>query len=283
MKSLKFSFVGGDLRLAAAHFYIKEAGYLSDTFLLEKAENLPPEEKCIIFPKSDVYVLPLPITVDGKTLNSPMSDLSLLFSDFFNLIPKDAVIFGGLIPDNVKALAADYGITCYDYYDSEELQVKNAVPTSEGAIEIALRELPVTLFGTKSLVTGYGRIGKVIAPMLKALGSNVTVATRSKDSRIWSEISGFPSIDTALISELVNDFDLIINTAPVKLFTGEILKNLKKDTLLIDLASRPGGVDMDEASLLGIRVIWALGLPGKCAPVSAGRIIGSTVLNTLSL
>ena len=92
---------------------------------------------------------------------------------------------------------------------------------------------------------------------------------------------GFDTVNTSLLSESAKDMDLIINTAPSRVITKEVLSCLKKDVLIIDLASRPGGVDMDEASLLGIRVIWALGLPGKCAPVSAGRIIGSSILNLL--
>ena len=69
----------------------------------------------------------------------------------------------------------------------------------------------------------------------------------------------------------------------VKEKEGErLLKNIKDDALILDLASRPGGVDMDAASSLGIKVIWALGLPGKCAPVTSGHIIGSTILNILS-
>ena len=55
-----------------------------------------------------------------------------------------------------------------------------------------------------------------------------------------------------------------------------------KDTLIIDLASKPGGVDMDAARDLGVKVIWALGLPGKVAPVTAGNIIKETICNIFS-
>ncbi|MBR6719348.1 MAG: dipicolinate synthase [Clostridia bacterium] len=281
MKKLKFTFVGGDLHLAAAHFFIKESGYLSDTFLLEKAENIGKGDKCIVFPVSDIYVLPLPVTQDKSNINSPLSDLSLSFDDFFSMLPENATVFGGMIPEEIKTKAKKSGIRLYDYYDSEELQIKNAVPTAEGAIEIAIREMPVTLFGTKTLVIGSGRIGKVLSPILRAFGSRVTVAGRNHEALVWNEIYGFDTLNTALISESIKDYDLIINTAPSKIITKEVLSGLKKDALIIDLASRPGGVDMDAAAQLGIRVIWALGLPGKCAPVSAGRIIGSSVLNLL--
>ncbi len=282
MKNMKFTFIGGDMRLAAAHLYIKKMGFDSSTFLLEKAEGLYPDEKCIVFPASDVYVLPLPVTSDGIHINSPLSDLTLSFEEFFSLIDQRALIFGGLFPDEIKLMAKNKNISLLDYYNFEEFQIRNSIPTAEGALEIALREMPITLYGTKSLVLGYGRISKVLSPMLKAMGSEVFLSSRKKESMLWSEISGFNSINTSSISESLGDFDLIINTVPSLLLTGDLLKKLNPDCLIIDLASRPGGVDIKSASELGIRVIWALGLPGKCAPVSAGHIIGNTILSMLS-
>ncbi len=282
MKNMKFTFIGGDMRLAAAHLYIKKMGFDSATFLLEKADGLSPDEKCIVFPASDVYVLPLPVTIDGIHINSPLSDLTLSFEEFFSLIDQRALIFGGLFPDEIKLMAKNKNISLLDYYNFEEFQIRNSIPTAEGALEIALREMPITLYGTKSLVLGYGRISKVLSPMLKAMGSEVFLSSRKKESMLWSEISGFNSINTSSISESLGDFDLIINTVPSLLLKGDLLKKLKPDCLIIDLASRPGGVDIKSASELGIRVIWALGLPGKCAPVSAGHIIGNTILSMLS-
>ena len=282
MNKRKFTFVGGDLRLGAAHSYLKALGYVSDTFLSEKAESVDQKDKCVVFPLSDVYILPLPITSDKVSINAPLSDLSLSFKDFFSMLPEKAIVFGGMIPDEIKELAKEYSVTMFDYYSSEELQIKNSVPTAEGAIEIALREMPVTLYKTKSLIIGSGRIAKATAPLLAAFKSYVTIASRNPDSLLWNEIFGFNTINTAHISESLKDYDLIINTAPKKILTENLLTLIKKDCLIIDLASRPGGVDMEAASHLGLKVIWALGLPGKCAPVSSGQIIGSTVLNMLN-
>ena len=65
-------------------------------------------------------------------------------------------------------------------------------------------------------------------------------------------------------------------------YTNHGQKRIRKDCLVIDLASKPGGVDFKAASELGVKVVWALGLPGKVAPISAGRIIADTVMNILS-
>ncbi len=45
--------------------------------------------------------------------------------------------------------------------------------------------------------------------------------------------------------------------------------------------STPRGVDFDAAARLGVQVIWALSLPGKVAPVTAGRAIRDTIYNIL--
>ena len=60
------------------------------------------------------------------------------------------------------------------------------------------------------------------------------------------------------------------------------LNLLNKDCLIIDLASRPGGVDFQYCNDKNLKVIWALSLPGKTSPVSAGRYIGIAVENILN-
>ena len=77
------------------------------------------------------------------------------------------------------------------------------------------------------------------------------------------------------------DCDVVFNTVPDKIIGGNELLTAK-NTLIIDLASKPGGVDMEKAKDLGVKVIWALGLPGKVAPVTSGNIIKETILNIFS-
>ena len=54
-----------------------------------------------------------------------------------------------------------------------------------------------------------------------------------------------------------------------------MLENMAKHTVIIDLASPPGGTDFALATEMGIKTIHALGLPGKVAPVTAGRILAA--------
>jgi dipicolinate synthase subunit A len=61
----------------------------------------------------------------------------------------------------------------------------------------------------------------------------------------------------------------------------KVLTTLDK-TLIIDIASLPGGVDFEAAKQLNVKTIHALSLPGKVAPDTAGDIILKTVLNMLN-
>ena len=61
-----------------------------------------------------------------------------------------------------------------------------------------------------------------------------------------------------------------------------LLPMVPNQCLCIDLASKPGGIDFRAAEQLGLETIWALGLPGKVAPGSAGQAIVDTILQILT-
>ena len=157
----------------------------------------------------------------------------------------------------------------------------NAVPTCEGAIQIAMEELPITIYGANVVVTGFGKIGELLALMLKNMGANVTVCARRSAQRAKALIHSLHAAPFSYLGECMASADIVFNTVPQQVIKREHLMGAK-DTLIIDLASKPGGVDMDGARDLGVKVIWALGLPGKVAPVTAGNIIKETICNIIS-
>ena len=168
-----------------------------------------------------------------------------------------------------------------DYMKDEELTVKNAIPTAEGALELAMKELPVTVHGTKTLVSGYGRVGKAAAAAFSALHSSVTVCARHGDALAWAKATGYYTTDMKEICRAVRDKDVIINTVPAPIFDNNVLSFAGKETLIIDLASVPGGVDFEAAERLGLKAIHALSLPGKVAPKTAGENIADAVLSVM--
>ena len=167
-------------------------------------------------------------------------------------------------------------------YHGAFCHLMNTIPTSEGAIQIAMEELSTTIYGLKVLITGFGRITKVMVKALNGLGAKVTITARKYSDLAWAEIYGCRAIHICELDSCLSDFDIVYNTVPAVILDDKRLSALKDNCLVIDLASKPGGVDFDTARRLGIKTIWALSLPGKVAPITSGEIIAGTICNILS-
>lgn len=269
--------VGGDLRQRRLLELLSKDGYsVSTVGLFEDDSDLSP------LGSADIAVLPMPMSFDNVYINAPFSKKKIALSLVLDRLSDDCFVLGGRISKDTEEVLTKKGLKFADYYNREELIVKNAVPTAEGALEIAFSELPITIFGSKSLVIGFGRVGKVMAKKLRALESSVTVSARKYADFAWIEEGGMKAIHTEDLSVFAGDFDLIINTVPAMVLTEEVLKRVRDDALIIDLASKPGGVDFGGAKRLGKNVIWALSLPGKTSPVTSGEIIKEAITNILA-
>lgn len=276
---------GGDLR----QLYL--AKLLSESFtvyVIGFEKNLIPSEnikgieslmslECL----ADFVILPLPASVDGVLVNAPFSRQSVPLDNISAVMKEDGIVFGGKFSSSVKEIFTERGLEAIDYFEREELSVMNAVPTAEGAVQIALEELPTTLFGRKAVIIGFGRITKALIGILKGFGVEVTVAARKCHDLAWAEIMGRKAVHISRSEKALMEADLIFNTVPAKILEEDRLSLLKKSCLLIDLASKPGGVDFDTAGRLGVKTVWALSLPGKVAPVTSGEMIAHTILNIL--
>ncbi|MBQ8510034.1 MAG: dipicolinate synthase subunit DpsA [Clostridia bacterium] len=226
-------------------------------------------------------ILPLPATQDGVRVSMPLSGKELALDTLLRLMEERGIrlLCGGRLGEDFSARCAGRGIEAFDYYEQEEFAVANAIPTAEGAIAIAMNELAVTLHGGRALVIGYGRIGKVLARLLHGLGMEVTVSARKPADFAWIAADRLRAAETGKLGGLFADWqpDVIFNTVPHRVLDRSLLAAIHPGTLIIDLASKPGGVDIAAAGELGHNVIWALSLPGKVAPVTAGKIIADTV------
>ena len=231
---------------------------------------------------ADVILLPLPVTRDNVNIFTSGERASL--SDVVRLALKNkSVIYGGLIPEDMKRQCAALSIEAYDYYKIESLQRKNALPSAEGALMLAMEHTDVTVNGMKALVCGYGRIGKLLSDMLVKLGAKVTVAARRDETLCEITFNGLNAIrtDGESLAKAAGDCDVIFNTVPNIIFTEQVLKNVKNKPLYIEIASAPGGIDVPFARDAGIEIVFAPSLPGKYSPISAGEYIFETVYEAL--
>ena len=283
----KISIIGGDLRQLIIAKELNGCGFKTTVYGFEGYEGdfeytEISHDISEAVEGADVIVLPLPFSSDGHNINCPFGGACVSFERLLKEMNKDQLLLGGRFENKDVELAKSYGIRYIDYFEREELNVLNAVPTAEGALAIAMNELPVTIHSSKAAVLGYGRIGKVLSRILSSLGAYVTVVARKPSDIAWINIRGFESRHFRELKEALYDVDVIFNTVPSVVVDREVLSSLKKDVLIIDLASKPGGVDLKSAKDLNVKVIWALSLPGKVAPVSAGKIIEKCLLNILS-
>jgi len=130
-------------------------------------------------------------------------------------------------------------------------------------------------------VLGYGRVGTTLARMLQGIGSKVTVFSKESYELARAYETGIQSEKLRCLHNEVNKADIIFNTIPASVVDKEILRRIRRDTLIIDLASSPGGVDVDTAEEMRLKVLKAPRLPGKVAPKTAGEITGRIILEIL--
>lgn len=282
---MKIWILGGDLRQAYLATLLREDGHQVHTFALEQsppALSLTSECSLTGLSEAEVVIFPMPVASEhNNLLFSPLSVHTVPLAHILPaLSPKQLICAGRVAPD-IRHDFQEQGLSIHDYFSREELIVANCVPTAEGAIQLAMEHLPTTIHGSEVLVTGCGRVGKLTAQRFAALGAKVSVAARNYAQLAWAQTQGFVSIPLSQFRSLLPNYSLILNTVPAILFGAEELSALKSDCLLLDLASEPGGVDMECAKMLARTVIQARALPGKVAPASAGRIIRDTIYHIL--
>ena len=284
MKGCRFAVIGGDMRQVKLAQMLAADGHQVSAFAMEQGATgtvLAPSLQSAVC-DADCVIFPLPMLDACQQINTPLSDTVLTVEEaFFHLTPKQ-IICGGRIPEAVSAAALAGGLRLTDYFKREELVVANAAVTAEGAIGVAMGATSTALLDSPVLILGFGRIGKLLALRLRALGAHVTVAARTFSDLAWIRAFGYKVVHMEILDDSLDRFPILFNTVPHLLLDAKRLTRLDPTTLCIDLSSKPGGIDFPAAAALGLRTIWALGLPGEVAPTTSAAIIRDTITNILS-
>ena len=286
--STNFAVIGGDLRIIKLVKMLAEEGNKVYVFGLEKAEELKNLENIIFSEKlskaipQDVEVVigPIPFSSNGVNINAPFSNKEISVRELIHYLNAKILIAGSIMPD-VYNMANDEYVEIIDIMKREELAVLNTVATAEGAIEIAIANTNKIIHGSKVLILGFGRIGKVLARKMSGLSAKVTCAARKEEDLAWIRAYGHNETNINVLGENLAEFDIIVNTVPHLILNKERLQYVKDECLLIDLASNPGGIDKKEAKERNLKLIWALALPGKVAPITTAEFIKDTIYNIL--
>ncbi len=270
--SLDLLFLGGDKRQEHIYKILSQKFKSSKKSALGNCEYDPHKLR-----NADIIVLPTIASLDNYTLNAPDISQKILLDDIIKSAKNCKVIIAGKISESISEKIKESSKLCYQYIESQPFKILNAIPTAEGAVSIAINNTEKTLWGSKCLVIGNGCIGKALSKMLDNLGAAVVVAAR-KDMD-FADISwrGLESVHTERINDKLSNFDIIFNTVPHRVLSHEALLNLGDDKLIIDLASKPYGLDHSLTDNYKCNIILGSSLPGIYSPVTAAEIAATSI------
>lgn len=228
---------------------------------------------------SDVLLFPIPFSKDKKTVFTPFSreplTVSAVEEALSNSKKKLFVAGGGL---------SDYRLsthTVFDFLKQEEFLLKNALPSAEGAIGLAILHHRSVLKGCSVAVLGFGRIASLLAKKLSAMGAEVTVFARREEQR--KKARGLP-VKAEKLSDLslfCADFSIIFNTIPMPFIDFKTVEKMSENSLYIELASAPYSMDEEIKKHYKGDFLPAPGLPGRYCPEYAGKVIAEILSSAI--
>ena len=280
-KKINFKIIGGDLRQVTIANSLSKEGHKVKVMGFD--ENYKKDFTTeVLFDKSDderdVVLLPLPYSRDGITIRSPLFSEKILLEDIIINLDKNNKIYAGKVDNKLKKICEEKSIPLVDYFLDEKLKVENSVLAAEAAIAIGIYETKIAIANSRILITGYGRIGKNLARLLKAFNPKLTVATNDSNEELWSRVSGNDTIKLSSIPKIARELDTIFNTIPSNILNEDCIKPLKKDVAIIEIASSPGGIDRKLIKEFDLNIISAPSLPGRFSPIDAGLIIKDSIM-----
>ena len=271
--------------------------------------------------KNDIIISAFPMSIDGENIYAQFAkkDKIIKLDELEKILKNENhILFAGKIPDKIKK-QNEYKkeqqrekqeqienqneetkeeqekykrenerenkmknqIGMYDFFEDEKITILNTISTAEGAIAKAIEETEISLENANVLVLGFGRVGKMLANKLNAMNANVHVEARKEKDLAWIEALGYNSVPLTKLDENLCKMDIIFNTVPAMILNKERLILLNRKIVIIDLASKPGGVDFETCKKLKFKASLYSGIPGKIAPKTASEILREYILENL--
>ncbi|WP_409294332.1 dipicolinic acid synthetase subunit A [Peribacillus sp. SCS-26] len=230
----------------------------------------------------DAIILPVPGTnAEGDIETIFSSEKVKLTEEILKKTPGHCTIYSGISNQYLDRVTQNAERKLVQLFERDDVAIYNSIPTVEGTIMMAIQHTDYTIHGANVAVLGLGRVGMSVARTFHSLGSRVKVGARkSEDLARITEMSLQPFHIRDLEQEIKN-IDICINTIPHPVVTAAVLANMPSHTLVIDLASKPGGTDFRYAEKRGIKALLAPGLPGIVAPKTAGQILANVLAQLL--
>lgn len=284
----RYLILGGDLRNVKLAQMLADDGNKVYSFGQDKSDEILDDgriEKCSSLKsgidKSQIIIGPVPFSSNEEFINTPFSHNRIKIEDLMKY-NKGKIFITGSIKDNIRKELEEKYLEVIDIMKRDDLAILNTIATAEGTIEVAIKNTDKILQGSRVLILGFGRVGKIVANKFSKLSAIVTCAARKISDLAWIKAYGYNSLNINDMLYDLKEFDIIINTVPQPVLKEKELKHIDSEALLIDLASAPGGIDGKTATTMGLNFIWALALPGRIAPSSSAKFIKDTIYTILA-
>lgn len=274
---MKILVLGGDARqIYCAGRLSLEPGIKVNTLYLKEDDD-----KGMDNVKPDVIVLPY-VTLKEDKISCPLVSKSVSFEEIVKYVKTGTKVFAGMLSsDRIDEITAAGGEVS-DWFADEDLTLKNASLTAEGAAQIIVGKSRSAVSGSKILILGWGRVARACAELFKAMGADVIVSARKYSARLDCTLKGFKAVEF-ISSSAIEEADVIVNTVPYNVINSGELKAMRPECWILELASKPYGVDFSLAGNMNREVVLGAGLPGKYTPESAGRYMAESVLSKIRL
>ncbi|GIP27327.1 dipicolinate synthase subunit A [Paenibacillus sp. J23TS9] len=288
LTGVQIVFLGGDARQIEV---IRKCSEMDATVSVVGFDNLKQKLQGVtrdhltaeLLAAADVLVLPVVGCDDNGIIHTQFSNEPLKLQDeHMASLRKGCKVYTGMAKPYLRSLCAHHEIKLVELLDRDEVAISNSIPTAEGALVMAIQNTDFTIHGSDCMVLGLGRTGFTMAKSLQGLGAKVKVGVRADKDVARAEVMGWEPFLTRDLTDHVSNIDLIFNTIPTMIVTAQILSKMPTSTVIIDLASAPGGCDFRYAEKRGIKALLAPGLPGIVAPKTAGLIIANTLVQLIS-
>ena len=238
----KYLVLGGDLRNVKLAKMLADVGNKVYSFGLDRSDEILDDgriENCTnlksAIEKAQIIIAPIPFSSNGENINAPFSHDKIMIEDLIKQ-NKDKIFITGSIKDNIKKELDEKYLEVIDIMKRDDLAILNTIATAEGTIEVAIKNTDKILQGSKVLILGFGRVGKIVANKFSKLSAIVTCAARKVSDLAWIKAYGYNSLNINDMLYDLKDFDIIINTVPQTILKEKELKHVNSEVLIIDLA-----------------------------------------------
>lgn len=276
-----FGIIGGDIRQTYVAEYLAQAGYSVFCYGIENVTDNSAKNLEELINSASKIIAPVPFSKDGRNIFIKNSYKRISIEEFAQKLNSNTTVLGGAIPYEFYDRISSKNIRVIDILKNADVEQMNTIATAEGTIAEAICSQPTYLYASEILIIGYGKCGKVLASKMNLLGGKVTICARRLDVRKEAGDQGYSTMDFGELCNQIGNFEYIFNTVPVVVLDEKILGRVRKDAVIIDIASMPGGVDFASAEKMNLNCRHCLGLPGKYCPGALAKVYVEQILDSI--